>query len=79
MGVVGSLVHRAGQVNHPAPGRLGNSVGRPAAPVTMGKGSRTSLLISRQDTPGVARADSHQFSRLVQGDVLREHTVSMTG
>ena len=38
MGVVGSLVHRASQVNHPAPGRLGDSVGRLAAPVAMGKG-----------------------------------------
>ena len=41
----------------------------------MGKGSRAFVLISRQDTPGLARADSHQFSRLVQGNVLREQTV----
>ena len=75
MGVVGSLVHRASQVNHPAPGRLGNSVGRPATPVTMGKGSRASLLIRCQDAPGVARADSHQFNRLVQGNVLGEEAV----
>ena len=38
----------------------------------MGKGSRASLLISCQDTLGVARADSHQFSRLVHLNVLRE-------
>ena len=31
MRVVGSLVNRAGQVNYPAPDRLGNSVGRLAA------------------------------------------------
>ena len=41
----------------------------------MGKGSRASLLISCQDTPGVARADSHQFSRLVHLNVLREEAV----
>ena len=75
MGVVGSLVHRASQVNHPAPDRLGNSVGRPAAAVTMGKGSRASLLIGCQDAPGVARADSHQSDCLVQGNVLGEEAV----
>ena len=41
----------------------------------MGKGSRASLLIGCQDAPGVARADSHQFSRLVQGNVLGEEAV----
>ena len=43
--------------------------------MTMGEGSRASLLIGRQDAPGVARADSHQFSRLIQGNVLGEKAV----
>ena len=41
----------------------------------MGKGSRASLLIGSQDAPGVARADSHQFSRLVHLNVLGEEAV----
>ncbi len=45
------------------------------AAVTMGEGSRASLLIGCQDAPGVARADSHQFSRLIQGNVLGEEAV----
>ena len=75
MGVVGSLVHRASQVNHPAPGRLGNSVGRPAAPVAMGKGCRAVFPVIRQYAPGVARAHSHQCSRLIQCHVLCQQAV----
>ncbi len=41
----------------------------------MGEGSRASLLIGCQNALGVARADSHQFSRLVQDNVLSEQTV----
>ena len=55
MGVVGSLVHRASQVAHPAPGRLGNSVGRPATPVAMGK---VSLFTIFGRSPSVA-PDAH--------------------
>ena len=36
---------------------------------------RYSRPVSRQDAPGVARADSHQFSRLIQGNVLGEKAV----
>ena len=54
---------------------IGCGVGRSTAAVTMGEGSRAPLLIGCQDAPGVARADSHQFSRLVQGNVLREEAV----
>ena len=64
VGVVGTGVSGAGQVNHSASGRLGNSVGRPAAPVAMSEGSRTALLIGCQDPPDVARA-THQFSQLI--------------
>ena len=75
MGVVGPLVHRASQVNHPAPGRLGNSVGRLAAPVAMGKGCSAVFPVIRQYAPGVARAHSHQSGSLVQCHVLREQAV----
>ena len=55
MGVVGSLVHRASQVNHPVPGRLGNTVGRPAATVAMSKRCSAVFSVIRQYAPGVAR------------------------
>ena len=69
MGVVGSRVHRASQVNHPASGRFGNSVGL-AAPVSTGKGCSAFLPVSRQDAPGVARAHSRQLGRLIQRNLL---------
>ena len=75
MGVVSSLIHRASQVDHPAPDRLGNSVGWPAAPVAMGKGSGAVFPVIRQYAPGVARAHSHQSGGLVQRHVLREQVV----
>ena len=75
MGVVGSLVHRASQVNHPAPDSLGNSVGRLAAPVAMGQGCSAVPPVIRQYAAGVAWAHSHQSGGLVQCHVLREQTV----
>ena len=75
MGVVGSLVHRASQVNHSAPGRLGNSVGRLAAPMAVGKGCSSVLPVIRQYAPGVAWAHSNQSGSLVQCHVLREQAV----
>ena len=62
-------------MNHSALGSLGNSFGRLAAPVAMGEGSSPALVIGCQNPPGVARADTHQFSRLIQGDALREEAV----
>ena len=50
-------------------------VGRPAASETMGQGSGASVLVGGHNAPGVARADAHEFSRLVQGSVLREEAV----
>ena len=73
--MVGSLVHLVSQVNHPAPGRLGNGVGRLAAPVAMGKGSSAVPPVIRQDAAGVAWAHSHQSGGLVQGHMLREEAV----
>ena len=75
MGVVGSLVNRAGQVNHPVPDRLGNGVGRPAAPEAMGKGGGSVLPVSRQNAPGMSGAQSHKRRRLVQCHVLGHQTV----
>ena len=75
MGVVGSLVHRASQVNHPAPGRLGNSVGRLPTPVAMGKGCSAVLPVIHQYAPGVAWAHSHQCSRLIQSHMLYQQAV----
>ena len=39
------------------------------------EGSRTALLIGCQHAPGVSGADTHQFSPLIQGNVLREEAV----
>ena len=75
MGVVGSLVHRASQVNHSAPGRLGNSVGRLAAPMAVGKGCSSVLPVIHQYAPGVAWAHSKQSGSLVPCHVLREQAV----
>ena len=75
MRVVGAFVPGASQVDHIGQHGIGCGVGRSTAAVTMGEGSRASLLIGRQDAPGVARADSHQFSRLIQGNVLGEEAV----
>ena len=41
----------------------------------MGEGGGASLLVGGQDAPGVARADAHEFSGLVQGNVLGEEAV----
>lgn len=51
MSMVGSLVNRASQVNHPAPDRLGNGVVGPAAPEAMGKGSGSFIPVIRQNAP----------------------------
>ena len=75
MRVVGSLVNRAGQVNYPAPDRLGNSVGRLAAPEAVGKGGGSVLPVIRQNAPGVPSADTHQRSRLIQCHVLSQQAV----
>ena len=75
MGVVGPCVLGVSQVNHPVPGRLGNSVGRPAAPVAMGEGWSAVFRVIRQYAPGVARAHSHQSGGLVQCHMLSKQTV----
>ena len=72
MSMVGPCVPGAGQVNHRDPGRLGNSVGRLAAPVTVSDGGSAFLPVSRRDAPGVAWAQSHQCSCLVQCHVLSQ-------
>ena len=54
---------------------IGCGVDRSAASETVGEGGRSSLLVGGQDAPGVARADAHEFSRLVQGNVFREEAV----
>ena len=63
-------------MNHVGHHGIGCGVGRSAAPVAMsGEGSCASILLVYQDAPGMPGPDSHQFSRLVQGNVLREQTV----
>ena len=75
MGVVGTCGGGTSHVDHVGHHGIGCGVGRPAAPVAMGEGSRASLLVGCQDAPGVARADSHKFSCLAQGNVLHEEAV----
>ena len=75
MGMVGALIRGAGQIDHIGSHSVGCGVGRPAAPEAMGEGRGASLLVSGQDAPGLALADAHEFSRLVQGNVLREEAV----
>ena len=75
MGVVGTCASGTTQVDHVSHHSIGCGVGRPAAPVTMGESSCASLLVGCQDAPGLALADAHEFSRLVQGNVLREKAV----
>ena len=73
--MVGSLVHRASQVNHPALGRLGYGVGRLAAPETMGKGGGSLLPVKRQYAPRMSRAYSHKCRGLFQRHLLRQQAV----
>ena len=40
-----------------------------------GEGSCASILLVYQDAPGMPGPDSHQVTRLVRGNVLREHIV----
>ena len=54
---------------------IGNCVGRPATPVTVSNGGSAFLLVSHQDAPGVAWADTHQSGSLIQRHVLREQAV----
>ena len=75
MRVVGAFVPGRSQADHIGHHGIGCGVGRSTSAVTMDEGSRASLLIGSQDGPGVAGADSHQFSRLVQGNVLGEDAV----
>ena len=73
MRVVGTFVLRTSQVDHIGHHGIGCGIGRSTAPVTMGEGSRASLLIGYQDAPGVARrADSHQFSRLSRAETASQ-------
>ena len=75
--MVGSFVHRASQVNHSAPGRLGNSVGRLAAPMAVGNGDAAPSSSGKpSEYAGVwAWAHSNQNGSLVQCHVLREQAV----
>ena len=75
VGMVGSSVSGASQVNHIGHHRVWCCVGRLAAPVTMGQCGGASLPVSRQDAPGVAWADTHQGGCLAQRHVLSEQTV----
>ena len=75
MGVVGPCVPGASQVNHSGCNRLGSCVGRLAAPETVSNGGSAFLLVSRKDTPGVSRADTHECSRLIQRHVLNQQAV----
>ena len=43
--------------------------------MTVSNGRSTFLLVGRQDAPGVAFADAHECSGLVQRHVLRQQTV----
>ncbi len=75
MGVVGSGVTGASQMDHAGHHGIGCRVGWPVAPVTMSDGSCAFLLIGRQDTPGVASGDTQQRGCLIQCHVLSEQTV----
>ena len=75
MGVVGPCVPGASQVNHSGCNGLGSCVGRLAAPETVSNGGSAFLLVSRKDTPGVSRADTHECSRLIQRHVLSQQAV----
>ena len=63
------------QVNHSGCNGLGSCVGRLAAPETVSNGGNAFLLVSRKDTPGVSRADTHECSRLIQRHVLSQQAV----
>ena len=75
MGVVGPCVPGVSQVNHSDCNGLGSCVGRLAAPETVSNGGSAFLLVSRKDTPGVSRADTHECSRLIQRHVLSQQAV----
>ena len=75
MGVVGPCVPGACQVNHIGRQGIGSCVGRPAAPMTVGQGGCASFPVNRQHAPGVAWADTHQRSGLVQRHMLRQQAV----
>ena len=75
MSVVGPCVPGASQVNHSGCNGLGSCVGRLAAPETVSNGGSAFLLVSRKDTPGVSRADTHECSRLIQRHVLSQQAV----
>ena len=74
--MVGVVVNRASQVNHPAPDRLGNGVGRLDTPEAMGQGAGSVTPVSLQYAPGVSRGNSHEFSCLVQGNLLRKQVLN---
>ena len=73
--MVGSLVYRSSQMHHPAPGRFGDSVDQLVSPEAVSQGCSSILPVSLQHAPGVARGNAHDFSRLVQGNVLCEQAV----
>ena len=72
MGVVGPCVPGASQVNHIGRQGIGSCVGRPAAPMTVGQGGCAFLPVSRQDSPDMPFADTHQRSGLVQRHMIRK-------
>ena len=59
-------------MNHPAPDRLGNGVGRLAAPEAAGQGGGSVPPVSLQNAPGMARGNTHECRRLVQRHVLSQ-------
>ena len=75
MGVVGPCVPGVSQVNHSGCNGLGSCAGRLAATETVSNGGSVFLLVSRKDTPGVSRADTHQCSGLIQRHVLCQQAV----
>ena len=54
---------------------IGCGVDRVAASETVDEGSDSSILVDGQDASGVAWADAHEFSGLVQANVLDEEAV----
>ena len=75
MGVVGVMVNRAGQMHHPALDGLGSRIGWFQTPEAMGQGGSSVPPVSLQYASGVSHGNPHEFSRLVQGHLLRKQVV----
>ena len=75
VGEHGSLVSGAGQVYYVDGHYRRCGVGWLVPPAAMSDGANALLSISRQDAPGVSRADTHQRGCLVQRHVISEQAV----